>query len=146
MRQATPYRRHRPWPRPGLVALIVALSWLVGCVERTLTINTTPEGALVYLNDEEIGRTPVSTNFTWYGDYDVIIRKDGYKPLKTSAMIREPWYQVPPIDFFAECLTPATIRDTHYLEYELEPADPVVPDELVRRAEEVKERTLYSDE
>ncbi|MEZ6082644.1 MAG: hypothetical protein R3E58_01500 [Phycisphaerae bacterium] len=34
----------------GIVALINT-----GCVRRTLTINTEPQGALIWLNDEEIG-------------------------------------------------------------------------------------------
>ncbi len=42
-----------------------------GCVERTVTITSEPDNALVYLNDEEIGRTPVTVSFTFYGVYDV---------------------------------------------------------------------------
>jgi len=123
----------------------VALAALAGCVERTLTITTTPEGALVWLNDEEVGRTPVTKNFTWYGDYDVMIRKEGYKTLKTHTRIQEPWYQIPPIDFFAECLVPATIRDNRHLEYTLEPAEQTGSDELVERAQQFRERTLYGE-
>jgi hypothetical protein len=118
---------------------------LVGCVERTLTINTAPEGALVYLNDEEIGRTPVTKNFTWYGDYDVVIRKEGYKTLQTHAKVVEPWYEIPGIDFFSECLVPATIRDNRHLEYTLEPAENPKPAEVLERAEQFKERTLYGE-
>ena len=124
---------------------VLASLALAGCVERTVTINTTPEGAMVYLNDEEVGRSPVSKNFLWYGDYDVIVRKEGYKTLETHTRIHAPWYQVPPIDFFAECLVPATIRDNHYLEYELEPLALPDPDELAERAEQFRERTLYGE-
>jgi len=127
----------------GLIALCVVV--LPGCVERTLTINTAPDGALVYLNDEEAGRAPVSKNFLWYGNYDIVIRKEGYKTLKTSANVRAPWYQIPPIDFFSECLVPLTLRDNHYLEFELEPIEPPGPDELVKRAEQFKERTVYGE-
>ena len=49
-----------------------------GCVRRTLMVRTEPEGARVFLNDYEVGTSPVSVDFTWYGDYDVIVRKDGY--------------------------------------------------------------------
>lgn len=136
---------------PGLTArggtwLGLALVLLAGCVERTITINTVPDGAMVFLNDEEIGRTPVSKNFTWYGDYDVVIRKQGFRTLKTSAFVREPWYQIPPLDFFSECLFPATLRDKHYLEYELDAMELAEPNELVKRATEFKERTLYSEQ
>ena len=118
---------------------------VIGCVERTVTINTEPQGAMVYLNDEEVGRTPVTKNFTWYGDYDVVVRKEGYQTLKTHAKLIEPWYQVPPIDFFAECLTPATIRDNRHLEYTLEPTSRPSPAEIVERAQQFKERTLYGE-
>jgi hypothetical protein len=124
----------------------ITLVLLAGCVERTITVNTTPEGAMVYLNDEEVGRSPVSKNFTWYGGYDVIVRKEGYETLKTSAKIKAPWYQVPPLDFFSECLFPATIRDQHYLEYELQKLELPEPNELVKRAQEFREQTLFGDE
>jgi hypothetical protein len=128
-------------------AAAMALGMLVGvgCVERTITINTDPQGALVYLNDEEVGRTPVTKNFTWYGDYDVIIRKEGYQTLKTHTKLIEPWYQIPGIDFFAECLTPVTMRDNRHFEYTLEPAEKPSPNEIIERAQEFKERTLYGE-
>src|SRR5258706_9997592 len=64
---------------PRWIALLPALALVAGCVERTMTIKSDPPGALVYLNDREIGRTPVTRDFTWYGDYQVEIRKDGYE-------------------------------------------------------------------
>jgi hypothetical protein len=48
-----------------------------GCVRRRVTITTAPEGASVILNDEEIGTSPVTVDFIWYGDYDVIVRRPG---------------------------------------------------------------------
>jgi len=64
----------------GLMAVcLIASLFLGGCVERRLTINTEPQGALVILNDEEIGESPVTVNFNWYGDYWVRIRKEGYE-------------------------------------------------------------------
>lgn len=50
---------------------LAALFVLAGCIERTITVTSKPAGALVYLNDEEIGRTPVTVPFTFYGVYDV---------------------------------------------------------------------------
>ena len=42
------------------LAAAVSLPGLTGCVQRTITVNSDPQGALVYLNDIEIGRTPVT--------------------------------------------------------------------------------------
>lgn len=93
---------------PLLAALLLAAG---GCVERTLKIDTQPRGALVTVNDEEVGVSPVKFSFLWYGDYDILVRKPGYDTLKTSYRVDAPWYQYPPIDFVAETLWPVTIRD-----------------------------------
>jgi hypothetical protein len=77
-----------------------------------MTIVSNPPGALVWLNDQEIGRTPVTKEFIWYGDYQVELRKEGYDALLTHQMVKAPWWQWVPFDFFAEFL-PATDRQ-HY--------------------------------
>ena len=115
-----------------------------GCVERIMRITTTPPGARVFLNDEEVGRTPARVAFTWYGDYDVVLRKDGYETLRTHYEVKPPWYQIPPVDFFAEVLTPGTIRDEHHLpEYTLVPASQPASADLVNRAIQTQERALF---
>jgi len=49
------------WNLSSLAVVCVMVSMvLTGCVERKLTINTEPQGALVVLNDEEIGQSPVT--------------------------------------------------------------------------------------
>ena len=48
-----------------LFIFIAGLFLTAGCVDRKLTINTSPSGALVYLNDEEIGVSPVTTSFNF---------------------------------------------------------------------------------
>jgi hypothetical protein len=112
-------------------------------VRRTLTIHTEPPAALVYLNDQEVGRTPVSVPFTWYGDYDVIIRKPGYQTLQTHAWIHPPWYQVPPLDLISEALVPFTLHDTRELAYTLETQHYPTTQEVLERAVSLRERTLY---
>lgn len=120
--------------RMGL-ALAVLAPVVSGCVRRTLTIQTEPTGALVYLNDEEVGRSPVTTDFLWYGDYEVIIRKEAHQTLHTHAEIKAPWYQVPPIDFFAEVLYVGKIHDARFLSYALEPERLPDREKLLERAE-----------
>ncbi len=117
---------------------IILLCIFVGCVERTVTINTEPKGAIVWLNDKEVGRTPVTVPFKWYGDYDVIIRKEGYETLKTHRKLVRPWYEYIPFDLFAEVFTPAVIHDDHFWEFELEQGQPVAEKELLERAMEFR--------
>ena len=90
------------WSLFGLSVVALNVSLLFsGCVERRLTINTEPQGALVILNDEEIGISPVTTSFEWYGDYWVRISKEGYETINTHRGLKPPWYDAFPFDFFA---------------------------------------------
>lgn len=85
--------------RPIALVLLLACG---GCVTRQVTVTSEPPGALVYLNDREIGRTPVTTDFTWYGTYDVVARKEGYDTAVERKRVIAPWWQWVPIDLLAE--------------------------------------------
>ena len=122
-----------------VVSLIVSL-FLSGCVERRLTINTEPQGAIVVLNDEEIGTSPVTVSFEWYGDYDVRISKEGFETLKTHRKLEGPWYDVFPFDFFAQLIIPDRIVDSYEWTFELAPQQEISREELIRGAEELKEQ------
>lgn len=119
----------------GVAALLPPL--VGGCVQRTLTINTNPPGALVYLNDQEIGRTPVTRNFLWYGTYEVEIRKTGYDSIKTSAPVIAPWWQWVPFDLITEALP---LEDHHDLRFTLRrPSEQEEEaDLLIRRGEQLR--------
>jgi len=125
----------------SLILLAVSLSaslLLGGCVERRLTINTEPQGALVILNDEEIGESPVTVNFNWYGDYWVRISKQGYETLDTHLELKGPWYDHFPFDFFAQIATPERIVYSYEWTFELSPKRPISPEELLQEAEKLK--------
>ncbi len=123
-----------------IVISFVASVLLSGCVERKLTINTEPQGALVTLNDEEIGVSPVTVSFEWYGDYDVIIRREGFETLKTHRKLKRPWYDAFPFDFFAQILNPDRIVDSYEWAFELEEKTEPTREELIRNAEELKKQ------
>lgn len=135
-----------PPARTVLVLGAILATLAAGCVRRTMTIRTEPAGALVFLNDQEVGRSPASTDFLWYGDYDLILRKEGCETLQTHVKVTEPWYQVPPIDFFAEVLWPWWIHDTHSYDFALAPKEPPDREEVLQRAQETRERALYEAE
>ncbi|MFO0874486.1 MAG: PEGA domain-containing protein [Phycisphaerales bacterium] len=86
----------------ALAVLFVAGALLPSCVRRTIDITSEPPGALVLLNDREVGRTPVLVEFTYYGEYDVRLLLDGYEPLETGANAKPPLWDNVPLDFFAE--------------------------------------------
>jgi hypothetical protein len=129
--------------RLAAIALTVALAAIAGCVERTIKITSQPDGAVVYLNDEEVGRTPTEVHFTFYGDYGVILRKEGCATLQTHKQINAPWYQLPVIDIIPDMLIPTTIYDRHAWNFELQPQQLPPKQELIDRAEDFRGEALH---
>lgn len=103
--------------RPLILLGLLTATVLQGCVERTISITSEPPGAIVWLNDVEIGRTPVETGFTFYGTYDVRLRLEGHDPILASRTASAPVYDFPAIDLLAEAV-PAKIEskiDWHFV-------------------------------
>ena len=123
------------------IALCLVLAAVGGCVEREMTITSEPEGALVFVSDVEIGRTPVTIPFMWYGDYDVLLRYQGYQTLKTHAQIIPPIYEIPPFDLLSH-LAPWTYHDRRYLHFKLEELQLPSDKELTDRAEQLRLQNL----
>jgi hypothetical protein len=122
----------------GLVVLSAVAATEIGCVRRTMSVRSDPPGALVYMNGQEIGRTPLTRDFTWYGAYDVQLRKEGYETLSAKTPVTAPWWQWPPFDLFAELVPGAT--DRRELTYTLHPAStqPADATEIIARAESLQ--------
>ena len=120
------------------VVVLIVILFLAGCVERQLTINTQPQGALVALNDEEIGTSPVTVSFNWYGDYNVRISKEGFETLKTHRKLKGPWYDKFPFDFFAQILSPRRIVDSYEWTFTLALKQYPTREELIQNAEQLK--------
>jgi hypothetical protein len=116
---------------------VLTLGLSTGCAQRELTINSEPQGALVYLNGQEVGRTPMKYDFRWYGDYDVVLRMDGYETLKTHRKIYTPIYGMPPFDLGAELVG---VKDRREWSFTLQPADPAAaePQALINRGNALK--------
>lgn len=128
-----------------MLSIILLSAFFAGCVERTITITSEPAGALVHFADEEIGRTPLTVPFTWYGDYEVILRLPGYETLDTHENITPPLYDVPPIDLVSQAFVPWTYRYNVRRHYELQPLDLPPESELIERALEM-ETDLFGSE
>jgi hypothetical protein len=126
----------------GVLLTAAFLSTQTGCVERRMTIRTNPPGALVYVDDYEIGTTPVSADFTYYGTRKIRIVKDGYETLTVMQPFPTPWYQYPPADFITENFVPGKIRDQRVLDYQLKPQMVVLTDQLLNRAESLRQSNL----
>lgn len=132
--------RHRFSPIRASIAMLAFSAGLGGCVRRELVITSQPPGALVHVNDVEIGRTPVRAGFKFYGVYDIRLELDGYEPLWTSAEAESPWYETPGIDAVALAI-PADIANEVRWHFEMAPL--TEPDDdailtLIGRAKELE--------
>jgi hypothetical protein len=105
----------------AILGILLAPAGLAGCLSRTMVITSTPPGATVYLNDLEVGRTPVEVEFEWYGVYDVRLRLEGCEPLVTSRQAHAPLHELPGIDFFTT-LAPVRFRHRVHWHFDLTPA------------------------
>ena len=122
--------------------LLLGVLPLCGCVDRQLTIKTEPDEAVVWLNDEEIGVTPVTVSFSWYGDYNVRVTKPGYTSLQTHRELKAPWYDYFPFDFFVQILYPWWIEDHCEWAFDLKASEPADRQELIDHALSLENRFL----
>jgi hypothetical protein len=125
-------------PRLAAALAIVLTASQAGCVERRMIVRTNPPGALLYVDDNEIGITPCATPFIYYGTRKIRLVKDGYETLVVNQPIPAPWYEFFPADFVAENLVPGHIRDQRALTYELHPSIVVPNDQLGSRADALR--------
>ena len=123
----------------ALVILFALFCFCVGCVERKLTIITEPSGALVALNDEEIGISPVTVGFEWYGDYSVRITKDGYQTLNTHKNLKRPLRDVAPFDLLDDTVN--TRVDDYTWTFKLAPYQEPNKAELIDDALKMQKQT-----
>lgn len=122
--------------RSVLLFIVAGLAVVLssGCVERKLTINTEPQGAMVTLNDEQIGVSPVTVTFNWYGDYWVRASKEGFETLDTHRELKAPLHDRFPFDFFAGVLYPGEIVDDYEWTFELAPRQDLTREQLIEKA------------
>ena len=71
-----------------LVVVLMLLASSSGCVQRRFLVRSQPEGALVTIDHQSIGLTPVSVPFTYYGTREIQLEKDGYKTVKVKQRFR----------------------------------------------------------
>jgi hypothetical protein len=117
---------------------IVLLAGGCGSVQRELTIKSEPAGAIVLLNDEEIGTSPVTVAFNWYGDYRVRLSHDGHETLSTHRLLEAPWYDYFPFDL-ARILIPARTTDKYEWNFELKESVPPTREQLIKAATQMRE-------
>ncbi|KAA0213979.1 MAG: PEGA domain-containing protein [Leptolyngbya sp. PLA3] len=126
--------------------LIAMLLVLPGCLQRRIRVTSEPPGAVVWVNDTEIGRTPAETTFTFFGDYDVRLELDGYEPVHEMRRARAPLHEYPGPDLVAAALPVKfkTLIEWHFdlapsLEASLSPEQ--LEPEMIERARRLRRQT-----
>ncbi|WP_165245299.1 PEGA domain-containing protein [Paludisphaera soli] len=122
----------------SLALAVACLCLNTGCVIRRYTIRSEPPGAQVIVNDEEIGPTPVSKQFTFYGDREVTLIKDGFETKTVIQPVPAPWWDNLLTEFFAENVVPFTLRDEREFTYDLQPAQSPAANDLYDRANNLR--------
>jgi hypothetical protein len=121
-----------------LAAMVLLCLGSTGCVRRRMTIRSYPPGAQVFVDDQEIGTTPCSSAFVYYGTRKIMLVKEGYKTETLYHQFTVPWYQYVPLDFINENLNPREIRDERIVDVTLAPEENVTQEQLIARANSLR--------
>ncbi len=127
--------------RSGRLLLLLSASGVLaagGCVRRVVEITSEPSGALVWMNDREVGVTPCEVEILHYGVYDLRVSRDGWEPVSAGRSADPPIWDLPGPDLIAELL-PFEIesRATWHVVLESEDLD---ADAVMVRAEAMRDR------
>jgi PEGA domain len=126
-----------------LIASIVLSLSLTGCVERRIRVTSSPAGARVWINDQQVGTTPLETRFTFYGGYDVRVELEGYNTVNELRQAKAPLYEYPGPDLIATAL-PIKFKPMIEWHFELEQVEEAADPEgarehLLDRAESMRQ-------
>lgn len=131
----------RALQRGAFAAALAAILLPTGCVRRRLAVRSNPPGAVVFVDNQQIGTTPCSVDFTYYGTREIRLIKPGFETLTVNQPIPTPWYQIPPIDFVSENLWPTKITDHRTVAFNLEPQIIVPTEQLIERGDQLRQQT-----
>jgi hypothetical protein len=105
---------------------LAALALLAGCgARRSMLIESDPPGALVRLDQEVIGVTPLEHPFEHYGTRRLSLYLPGYRTWSERIDVDAPWWAWFPVDVFAEVLLPFAPEDHPRFTVTLAPDDGV---------------------
>ncbi len=109
-----------------------------------MTIESVPGRALVVVDREEVGYTPASVDFTYYGTREIKLIKDGYETLTVQQPVPAPWYQVPPFDFVSDNFAMGRIKDRRRFQYQLQPraTGQAETNGLIDRAQSIRSESI----
>lgn len=129
--------------RRVLILLLLCPVLCSGCVSRRMTIRSEPAEALVEVDGKQLGLTPLSLDFTFYGTREITLSKPGFETLTVQQPVARPWNQSVPFDFFTMHFRGSHITDRHNFLYRLrEKQIPVNEEsELINRGQNLRSQS-----
>jgi hypothetical protein len=120
-----------------LLAMLTA-----GCVERKFIVTCDTPNTAVYINGMNKETAPVDASFLYYGKYEfrLVDPTGAHATLIAVEPIKPPWYQIPPLDFFAENVYPFKIVDERRLHFTLPEKPRDQEADILKRAQELRQR------
>ncbi len=144
--QSAPTRRaSAPGARIFRALLVAAIALpMAACGgTRILKVDSSPQGALVRLDEDVIGRTPLEFTFEHYGRRRLSLYLPGYRTYSDKLNLSTPWHATFPIDIFTEILLPLQLGYEKAVTITLEPDDGKIVyetlDSFVERAEGIRD-------
>lgn len=125
------------------IAILLSSLLLTGCVHRRVTINSSPQGALVRVDGEDIGFTPASVDFTWYGTREVQLLKDGYETETRLVDISATWYQKFPFDFISDNFLGRHTTDHRRYDVQLRPKQQANSGNVIERGNALRSEAMH---
>ena len=101
------------------LSLLILVSLCACGARRSVLIESDPAGALVRLDDEVIGTTPIDHPFVHYGTRRVTVYLPGYRTWSELIPLEPHWYGRFPLDLVTEVLLPLNLRDQRKVEVQL---------------------------
>lgn len=129
--------------RPAAIFISLLLLSQSGCVHRRVTINSNPQGALVRIDGKDVGYTPASLDYTWYGTREVQLLKDGYQTQTRLIRLRTPWYQRFPLDFLTDNFAGRYIRDHRRFDFRMQPKGIDNSSDVIERGRSLRSQAVH---
>lgn len=125
-----------------ILFIVLATLWScqAGCnsVKRRIIVRTQPEGALVSIDRQPIGYSPVSVPFTYYGTREIQLEKDGYQTIRVTERLAPPVYDSFPLSFLSENFSLRERRDNREMDFQLVAKEQVNESQLIDRANQTR--------
>lgn len=125
------------------ILLLLITGSQTGCVHRRFTVHSNPPGALVRVDGKDVGYTPASVDFTWYGTREVQLLKDGYETQTQMVSIPAPWYQKFPLDFVSDNFLGTHVSDHRRFNFQLQPKQTDITSNVIQRGRSLRSEALH---